>query len=141
MNRNTAILLIITALTVILAHSFVPHTHHEDHICLTALTGCHGCGDADQSRHNKEEDGCGEGECVLLSALVYAPQDNKPFSFCSCCKENDSHITRLQTSLSYTGLTVYRPGLCLPFRQKPYITPVAGSGSEPFSATRAPPLS
>lgn len=78
MRKTLSILFLLLAGMILLAHDFIPHQHHEDHICFEN-SSCHAEHDSEPS--SSEDEPC----CMLDNIQLVAPADHLHYSWCSCC--------------------------------------------------------
>jgi hypothetical protein len=74
-KRTTAILLILLANIILMAHAFVPHHHHKSEVCID---NPYGHADSDSHKHsdiekNNNHDGKNEKEYCVLKEFVAIP--------------------------------------------------------------------
>lgn len=170
MKRGPAILFIFLAITVILAHSFIPHIHHEDHMCMVSspcpLTGeadrtpdgsprspgstCtpgHGdaghmpCHNCQDTKEHHHNSHAKSTSCELSEILVYNPQSHKSSSAFTSDDNKIYHKT-FYHAVPLTPETGITPLLNnLPFRQKPCLNAAVKTDAKHYGGSRAPPLS
>lgn len=79
-KRIPAIVFIILANVVLLAHAVIPHHHHEEEVCIVA-SHCESdsqAHDHDDAKHNHEHDGEDNvDDCVLQQILISPPNKIK----------------------------------------------------------------
>jgi len=95
-KRYTAILIILLANTLILAHAVIPHHHHEDKICFTESHCDHEDHDNNKN-HEHDHDSDNEHVFCLLKQIVGVPvnhlkQDYKCPGFDLDQLNNNFHI-------------------------------------------------
>lgn len=168
MRRSSVILFMFLAITVLLAHSFIPHTHHEDHICLVNLPCQLSCGQEEDLSdthpehypgpcshdHNDNKGQCDnchagtghrhqghgeQGECGLASMLLYSHHPHKSDETCSYCDHNGNHENLSPAITANNRAHNAAVYSNLPFRQKPYIEIAGKHYSVHPGGSRAPP--
>lgn len=80
-RKRIAILFVLFATILLLAHAFVPHHHHKDHICLSPHH-CSADGHAHESEipiNDHQHDGQNDSEFCVLKQAVFIPSHQNYF--------------------------------------------------------------
>lgn len=141
LKKRIAIFLVLFATILLLAHAFVPHHHHQNHICLSAHYCKADCRDhqhglpVDEHSHNSQSD---SGLCVLKQAVFipshqnyfdkHWPGSDKPFLFL----DFQAIVSENEWELKGPGIGRSLPECTAPFIFYPFT--VSSSG------LRAPPV-
>ena len=151
-KRIASIFIVFPAILIILAHAIIPHHHHHDRVCFNQhscqvnqisphehtfheMAGecyhCHHDGYPDES----ESSGC----CMLAETIIFHPGPQRQELTCPTFNVKDhsrSHF--IIPGLTMPSGRVFTPGN-LPFRRKPFNTPIFLSIAVQTPGLRAPP--
>lgn len=135
MRNATAILFILCANIVLLAHAVIPHHHHDEVACFEVITTekhdhGHCCDHQDAGHQEKHDAGTSNDCCVLNDFMAIIPdnfkQEIKPLNF-SFEAKNFNHFL---LAVIPAGDELLLSGLTDSFRQNPIpdkCLPAAGS--------------
>jgi len=93
LKRETAIILILLATVILLAHAFVPHHHHMSQICLELFNDHQ----HDESRnHHENESNTDLAYCISIQTYLKPSENTKQIV---TCKINDFKVIKFETSI------------------------------------------
>ena len=133
-NRVTAFVFLLFANIVLLAHSFVPHHHHQARVCVESRH----CLEShiSQKQSNPKHDGNSPTDCVLKQAVVLPANQIK--QECTVNYGNDTS----SNDYYFASLSVPAAGIFNYYADDPF--PVISFSYSCFACTalglRAPPL-
>ena len=132
LKRIAAILFILPAIGIILAHSVIPHHYHDDRVCFNIqINANHTC----KSEHHLSDDTCcnrhkdnnpnpdspvSSESCLLIDNMVFHPGPQRHELECRT-QEINCHKTLfiLDLAISLHSGQPFKPYM-LPFRHKPF---------------------
>lgn len=139
-KRNTALLFILLANIILLAHAAIPHHHHKGQVCIES-SPCET--DCESHEHdatkNDHEHNCNTVSCVLIQDVIlpsnYINQVSKSFNY-PC---NQPNFEGSQAILFNSGLIRFIPPN-LPIKLIPLISSTYSCFVRTGLGSRAPPI-
>ena len=138
MKKGIAILFVLLANIILLAHAVLPHHYHEKLVCIESTHCAEDATNHSQNsvEHNHQHDGNDNITCILNQAVFILPTQGQIFNDCENCNDTHNHDFCITKAFEYQHFQALPTTVRVVPKNISFFTSFVSS----TSGLRAPPL-